>query len=359
MDSLILHIIKDKLKEPIDNIGLFKGQAGICLALFESSSKDKSLNETAEQLLDNICSKIDKIEDISFSNGISGIGWVICRLHAKGFIEGDIDEILFDIDASIYRYVYDPTIQFQDVSLANGTLGFLLYTIERIKNSGLKCDTMQIRLLKELARTLINRLYVTLPQSLSRIGQDVYTTILWDIPIAFLLFKQIIDLDIYPTKIENMLKGWSVYLTNRIPHYEINKLAFLTTLSRLNQSVNDNQWTAIIHNRLQLIDFDRIESEIDCRLRDVNEGWFFFAIVLNEALTTTHPLHPSYKLMENTLQQIVEKHFPSFLNDLRDSNGKDFKISLIDGLSGILLTINHLRINNRTNITHKNNSLSW
>lgn len=350
MDSLILHIIQERLKQPIDDIGLFKGQMGICLTLFENSKKDINLNATAEKLFSDICSKIDKTEDLSFANGASGIGWAICRLHAKGFIEGDINEILFDIDASIYRYVYDPTTLLQDVSLSNGILGLLLYATERIKYSGYKRDTMQIALLKELARTLIDRLYVMLPQSLSRIGQDVYTTILWDIPIAFSLFKEIIDLHIYPTKIENMLNSWSVYLTNRIPYYEINKLTFLAALSKLNQSINDAKWDALVYNRLQFIEFDRIESEIDCRLRDANEGWFFFAVVLDEALSTISSSHPSYSQIEMSLQQIVKKHLPTFQNELRTSNGKDYKASLIDGLSGILFTINRLQKNSRIDI---------
>ncbi len=359
MDSLIQHIILDKLQQRPEAIGLFKGQMGICLALFEDCAKDERLQHTAEELLSNICSQIDKTEDLTFSNGISGIGWAISRLHSEGFIEGNIDEILVDVDASIYRHVYDPTTQLLDVSLANGILGYTIYAVERIKHADNNSESMQIRLLKELTRKLIDRLFVTLPQSLSRIGMDVYTTILWDIPIAFLLFKDIIDLNIYPNKIENMLKSWEVYLTNRIPHYEINKLAYLTALYKLNQSVNCEKWSRLTNDRLRFIDFNKIESEIDCRLRDVNEGWLFFALTLNEALTTISPSHPSHTLIKDTLRTIIDKYYPSFKEDLDTTQGKDYKITFIDGLSGILFAIKRIGINKQTHISNQQNQQLW
>ena len=64
----------------INSSGLYNGKAGIALALFEVARylQDEYIEEQAFDLLQEAL--VSKTEDISFENGLSGIGYVLLYL---------------------------------------------------------------------------------------------------------------------------------------------------------------------------------------------------------------------------------------------------------------------------------------
>jgi len=66
-----------------------------------------------EELLDNWSSTVLSTNDYSFESGLLGLGWLIAFLIENDYIEGDADEILEDIDDTVYkltiREVLEPT----------------------------------------------------------------------------------------------------------------------------------------------------------------------------------------------------------------------------------------------------------
>lgn len=79
----------------INSSGLYNGKAGIALALFETARylQDEYIGEQAFDLLQEAL--ISKTDDLSFENGLSGIGYVLLYLMINDFIDADFDE-LFD-----------------------------------------------------------------------------------------------------------------------------------------------------------------------------------------------------------------------------------------------------------------------
>lgn len=73
--------------------GLYNGKSGVALTLFEASQilHDEYLEEQAVNLLQEAL--VTSCEDISFENGITGIGYVLLFLIKNKFIECDFDEI--------------------------------------------------------------------------------------------------------------------------------------------------------------------------------------------------------------------------------------------------------------------------
>lgn len=65
----------------------------MALALFEVSRylQDEYIEEQAFDLLQEAL--LSKSEDISFENGLSGIGYVLIYLLENKFIEGDFEEL--------------------------------------------------------------------------------------------------------------------------------------------------------------------------------------------------------------------------------------------------------------------------
>ena len=88
--------------EILENLSLYNGKLGLAIIFYEYSrySGDLLYRQFADELIDSI---IELPNDISMklSDGLCGIGWGICYLLRKKFIVGDVDKILFYIDAII------------------------------------------------------------------------------------------------------------------------------------------------------------------------------------------------------------------------------------------------------------------
>ncbi|MFA6838848.1 MAG: hypothetical protein WCR12_08410 [Dysgonamonadaceae bacterium] len=79
----------------VNSTGLYNGKAGISLTLFEVSRclQSEYIEEQAFNLLQEAL--LSKNEDISFENGLSGIGFVLIYLLKNKFVDGCFEE-LFD-----------------------------------------------------------------------------------------------------------------------------------------------------------------------------------------------------------------------------------------------------------------------
>lgn len=85
--------------EVLENPGLYNGRLGMAILFYEYSrfGDDSLYEQFADEIIDSV---LELPNDLSFnfSNGLSGIGWGIVYLLRNGFIEGDINDMLFDID---------------------------------------------------------------------------------------------------------------------------------------------------------------------------------------------------------------------------------------------------------------------
>lgn len=87
VDSILLNACSVNLS------GLYNGKAGMALALFEASRylQDEYVESHAYDLLKE--SLITKTKNISFEDGLSGIGYVLLYLLKNHFIEADFEDI--------------------------------------------------------------------------------------------------------------------------------------------------------------------------------------------------------------------------------------------------------------------------
>ena len=87
----------------INNSGIAKGKLGIAIFMYHYARYNGSrlYEEFADNLIDEISEGINTSTPLDFENGLTGIGWGISYLVRNGFIEGDIDEILEEIDITL------------------------------------------------------------------------------------------------------------------------------------------------------------------------------------------------------------------------------------------------------------------
>jgi hypothetical protein len=113
----------------IDNPGLLNGKMGIAIFFYHYAhySGSKIFEDYAGELIDQICDEINTNTIADFANGLTGIGWGIDYLVRNGFVEAETNEILGDIEKTVYHkllFNYD----IADLQ------GFLLYYLARFKN---------------------------------------------------------------------------------------------------------------------------------------------------------------------------------------------------------------------------------
>lgn len=131
LEQHALQVLQDSTQE--GHLGL-SGKLGIAIYLMESSRVTGVRNFCliAERLLSEVLQELSlETCGIGYQDGIIGIGVGVSYLYQRGFIQGDPDDILAEIDALVWSI-----IDFREVQgdhLASDILGVLLYLYLRIK----------------------------------------------------------------------------------------------------------------------------------------------------------------------------------------------------------------------------------
>lgn len=318
-------------------LSLFKGKAGICLALYAIAKKTGShiSEQAADGLLDEIAKGLPRIKSTSFDKGLSGIGWAVDRLHRWGCVSGDIDNILFYVDAAVYRTITNK-IYSLGISLTDGLLGYMAYLTARLSNPKHKTDGYQHRLLTAALRVTVDKTQDIMPSIFPSMPKDFLITAMDDFPLLFVMMRRSIELGVYPHKIASMVRNWEMYIRGYVPYYNVNKLALAASLAYLHKALPLDFIGRQANALLYLTDIDNIHKEIDERIENINEGWYYCAFVLYEAARQTGQDSPWYADMEKARIGIVNRHLQESVGRIgNDAFDKD--ISLVNGLSGIAL----------------------
>lgn len=329
----ILQIQDSMLSE---NAGLFTGDMGICLALYLLSKKGKikQAEVEADKLLEHIIDVIKNPCNTTFDNGLAGIGWAINFLHSSNNLDGDVDEILYNIDASLYKDLTKTNAVF-NISVANGLSGYLVYFTERLANSSHHIDTVQHRLIVESIQIAVDKLYELMPDILPKTSNDLYISVLWEIPFVFFNLSRIYELGIYRDKIKNVIRCWEVFIQSAIPFYNINKLYFAVSLAYMNRILKEPYIERHVDLLIHSIEFEEIESEIDLRVINMNEGWPLTVLILyfaNQYIPKTQPKHMCFDTLR---KKILRNNFSTLQDCLNLNSEKKVPISFINGIGGL------------------------
>ncbi|MCC8198072.1 MAG: hypothetical protein LIP06_05700 [Tannerellaceae bacterium] len=126
--NLVRHILLQS--SYCKNQSLLNGKMGIALFFYHLGkvSELRHYTEYANELLEDIYQHINSVSDYNFANGLSGIAWGIHYLLQKGFVQGDEEEILMDMDKKILE---SDVRHMEDLSLEYGLGGLAFYQICR------------------------------------------------------------------------------------------------------------------------------------------------------------------------------------------------------------------------------------
>lgn len=131
----------------MSDIGLFDGKMGIILSLitYSRSNKLRCVEEMADFLMEQVLDSMTNISPLSFSNGITGIGWGIEYLIQKGYMPGCGADICMEIDKKLMS---QDIRRVDDFSLEHGIYGWLHYIVAHIQGAN-RCS-----------RSVFDRMYI-------------------------------------------------------------------------------------------------------------------------------------------------------------------------------------------------------
>ncbi len=118
----------------MSDIGLFDGKMGIILSLitYSRKTKHKAIEEVADFLMNQVLNNMTNISPLSFSNGLTGIGWGIEYLIQNGYMPGCGADICIEIDNKLMSC---DIRRVDDLSLEHGIYGWLHYIVAHIQGA--------------------------------------------------------------------------------------------------------------------------------------------------------------------------------------------------------------------------------
>lgn len=334
LKDLALRINGKRSWEP----GLFTGEMGSCLSLYIVNKEicDKGIEQIADELLDKVVDSLKFMKDSSFVNGVTGIGWAINCLYMNNCLGGDIDDILYNIDAIVYKKVHNQQEKI-DINLTNGLVGYLVYVVSRLMNNVQEEDDMQKKLNEDTLKSIIDRLESSMPRWFPMMSKDLYPTLLWEFPILFYCLGKAVKMGIYKEKICNMCGIWSYYITSMLPFLNINRLAIANSLAYLNGAVKNKSIESYIDTLFYSINFDNYINEIKKDDISLCGDWFYG--MLNSFMAKTlmdrkHIRYPKLDIINKKIQNLYNKSAKESLSKMDDVQPN---VALVNGYSGALL----------------------
>lgn len=181
------------------------GKMGIAIYFFNLAreTQDVVYSGFAEKLVEEIYQEIDVSTPLDFENGLAGIGWGIEYLVQNGFIEGDTDEALDEIDNQLYLF----KDLFQRTEFSNGLVGLGGYYLKRLQNQSTSNRTETAALKIQMVLYVINELELQIKsiEIANFIHKPQCFKLTWDYTLIISFLLEVYQLDLDSLKVSALL----------------------------------------------------------------------------------------------------------------------------------------------------------
>lgn len=292
----------------IDDVGLMSGKMGICIYFYISGKISRNLEYTklADEILDEIYDKLP-INNIRFDNGLIGIGCAIEYLVQNGYVKGDTNKILQDIDIKLLKHI---TVEngLNNLNFSDGSTGYLCYLIFRIKGQykNRKYDSLS-KLLNEMIVGIINSIETNLHVNSLSINRDVEFDLFATLPILIKLLNMCFELNIYKEKILIIFEQLLDFMLNSLPSLHTNRLYLIAVLLDFREISNLSKIDNTISLYLSSIDYDYVENEIDMKNFGLKRGLNGLKYILWRILSKLSHDNAYHSCVNKIYNSVVDK----------------------------------------------------
>ena len=321
-------------------VSLFHGKMGLVIYFYHLSKIESNpkYQTMADRLLDQILQRdLSPNHSIDVEGGLAGVGLGVTYLIKKGFVEGDLNELLEVIDNEIYR-----KIVFQkDSSRFSPTLLLHLtgYLYLRLKD---QTDPNLQTLYQDWIIKTLNMLYNKIDDEFLNESYS-FSIYHYQLPILLWLMSKLLEESYYNERIHKILDTLKLSILSRFPVLHSNRLFLLWGILHLKPYMNHTSWNNYIQMLYREISLNEIfEEEMMDRKMFVDNGISSIYLILHTINSTFPdyqiPFEPQiiYDKLQNSdaWNALIERDY-----------FYDIHHGLLNGFPGVQLVLEHIKSN--------------
>ena len=253
MDDMLREIHANAMNK-IEFPSLLYGEMGVCIYKYLMGRQgDPTFSHEADLLLSKLISMIHKLEKLDIRQGVVGNAIGIMYLVKEGFVEGDINEILYDIDCKIYEKTLVASEIFNKGLSDYPFIDILIYECLRWKQIKNKAQKTMTEL---FIATLFNYVYINR-------DNDFYDEPLpynVEYPLCKFLWCLcfLYDNKIEYTRIEMIFNELEFSLFSHVPILNANRLLLATLSQKVSVSIRSSKWEKYVKQLMSCTDINAI-----------------------------------------------------------------------------------------------------
>lgn len=230
-------------------IGLVTGKLGLCIYYYYLSrwEGNDEFKQIAENLLDDVAGHLPDTTDVTVESGLAGIAIGISHLVKEKFIEGNINEILEDVDSIVFKKL--AFIAYKDINkyIPKTDLIHLFYYLYIRYTEQTTSDNQYI--FQELIIRSIEMFKWDLQADFFN---EYFSFSLRNFHLPFFLYiiGKIYDLNIYKDRITHILEEYMNQIVSTYPVSQANRLYLLWGLISIQPCLPDYKKEIDSHIRL-------------------------------------------------------------------------------------------------------------
>lgn len=225
------------------------GYMGLCLFLFrlyEQTSKTKYLDQ-AQDILKQAFALLKRGGHVNIADGLSGIGLGFLYAHKKGYVTGNIYEVLKNLDSEIYKniiYAIDYNKNFTIVGHELAMMDVALYIIEKVRLGILLPTTKKIYEL--FIMKLVNKLYQDLDSEFFL--EPIPYSVNYKLARFVILLSKAASIGIFSQRVIHIWEECRQTILAQTPFWDCNKTHLLYALQNLSKIIPEDMQ---LHNSVE------------------------------------------------------------------------------------------------------------
>lgn len=319
------------------SLGIAQGQMGISIYLYHLSRIEQNDNhrKIAKQLLDDTLDKLSLNTSISVENGLAGIALGLKHLIKAGFVGGNINELLEDVDNTIFKHL---VFKQSNVFHKKEDLLHLLYYLSlRLAD---QTDEDSRWIFSELLIKVINifsdgldEFFFSEPFSFS-----LYQ---YHLPLFTYICAHLLELDFYSVRIYKIIEEFEPKILSRFPVLHANRLYLLCGILPLIPYMQNTRWKDHADLLIKEISLQVIfDKEMKNKHIFVSNGLSMIYLLLHYLENK----YLKYKINYNSYEIYDKIIYSDAWNELLNRDYFfNIHCGLLNGFPGVLLVLNHIQ----------------
>ena len=324
------------IQQDIDRlpVGLFGGKTGLAIYFYHQarSTGEKRYEIFAGKLLDSMYKQIHKELPMDLQSGLAGICSGILHLMETGFVKGNPNYVLKELDDKIIKTLYFQYLaanQYIAIEELKNTVHCSLYLCKRLIDNKLSKNEKHI--FEQTVVRAVNRIETA---SSSEKMTEPWLFSRYDyFPVLYLeLIEKVYKLGFYSYKLDKVCDEWNERLLSTCPLLKSHRLLMASAMEKVNDFYKSEKWKEHIALLRQNV---TIETVINTDFRNKN-------LYIADGLAGFYMFLKKNNLLTGNIQKLVSEKIAcsEVWNDFETATdiGKLSYIGLMNGLAGVILT---------------------